>query len=287
MGASAVADAIEAWRARPKSPSHTSTRLLQLIADAAGTSEPSLSEIVRGFGRFPIAGYVWYQDDFGAPRYDPYYHPHEGTDIFAELGTPVLAASDGFIWKFRATLIGGNAIWLADGKGGYYYYGHLSAFARGLRTGLRVRAGQVIGYVGATGSAVGTPSHVHFEIHPTGDPERAVNPKPYLDAWLQQNEARMLARLGYLPLADADSPLAAARWPQLFEAFAHPAAPPPALWAAGFGDGGTLAAADLVLSDLLASQDLNELTPDDTGASSDTPTAGDSMSLFIASLGAQ
>ena len=150
-----------------------------------------------------------------------------------------------------------------------------------------MRVGQVIGYVGATGSAVGTPPHLHFEIHPTGDPEKPTNPKPFLDAWLAQNETRMLAQLGYLPIADASSPLAMARWPELFEAFARPAAPPPALWAAGFGSGGTLAAADLVLSDLLAGEDLASLSPESGASGADTSiAAGDAMSLFISSLGA-
>jgi murein DD-endopeptidase MepM/ murein hydrolase activator NlpD len=285
MSSAEVAAAIQLWLTRPKSPAHTSTRLLQLIADEVGGT-PSLAQLRAGFGRFPVVGYVWYQDDFGAPRYNPYYQPHEGNDIFAEIGTPIVAASDGFIWKFRETLIGGNAIWLADGHGGYYYYGHLSAFAKGLHVGQRVRVGDVIGYVGATGSAKGTSPHLHFEIHPTGDPEGAVNPKPIIDSWLLQDEQRALAALGYLPASDATSPLAAARWPQLFEEFAQPAAPPPALWTAGFGSGGTIAAADLALSDLLAGEDLASLAPPPTaGGSADTSaTGGDALSLFLATF---
>jgi len=277
---------MEEWRTRPKTPAHTSTRLLQLIADQTGGADPTLSQLRAGFGRFPVHGYVWYQDDFGAPRYDPYYHPHEGIDIFAVEGTPIVAASDGFIWKFRATLIGGNAIWLANGTGGYYYYGHLSAFAAGLATGKRVRAGDLIGYVGATGSAQGTYPHCHFEFHPTGDPEGAVNPKPFLDAWLIQDEQRALAALGYASPEEAVSPIAAARWPALFDAFADPGAPPPALWTASFGSGGTIAATDLALSDLLAGQDLGALGPPAiAGASSDTiTTAGDPLSLLKQSL---
>ena len=70
--------------------------------------------------------------------------------------------------------------------GNAYYYAHLSAYAPGTVDGARVRAGQVIAFVGNTGQAITTPPHLHFEIHP-GDGD-SVDPYPYLTAW-QRNAA--------------------------------------------------------------------------------------------------
>lgn len=256
------------WVAREKSPAHTTTRLLQLIADATASAQPAFSDLRRGFGRFPVVGYVWYQDDYGAPRYVPYFHPHEGTDLFAVSGTPVIAVVDGFIWKLGAGGTGGTSIWLMNSAGGYYYYGHLRALAPGLSVGDRVRVGQLVGFVGDSGDAKGTYPHVHFEMHPGGTPD-SVNPKPYLDAWLRAAESRALGALGLAP--DAFGPVGAARWGTLFDFFAQPGAEPPALWTAGLDAGGsTIAYADLALSDLLAGQDWVSLGPPATvGASGD------------------
>jgi murein DD-endopeptidase MepM/ murein hydrolase activator NlpD len=60
--------------------------------------------------------------------------------------------------------IGGNRVWL-NGK---WYYAHLDSFAKGLRAGMHVKAGQIIGYVGNTGDAAGTPPHLHFGYDPKG-----------------------------------------------------------------------------------------------------------------------
>jgi murein DD-endopeptidase MepM/ murein hydrolase activator NlpD len=79
--------------------------------------------------------------------------------------------------------LGGNRLWLTDDRGTAYYYAHLSAYAPGITDGVRVRAGQVIGFVGNTGDAISTPPHLHFEVHPgNGD---SVDPYPYLMAWLR------------------------------------------------------------------------------------------------------
>ena len=108
---------------------------------------------------------------------------HEGVDLIAPAGRYVYAVTDGTLtrraWD-QPGLIAGNAWWLtaADGSGTYFFYGHLYDFAQGLKPGSRVKAGQIIGFVGDTGSAA--TAHLHFEIHPGGgDP---INPYPTMRA---------------------------------------------------------------------------------------------------------
>ncbi len=130
---------------------------------------------VRGRGPFricPVQAEGFFSNDFGAPRFTGGYHPHQGNDIFADLGSPIVAPFDG-----RAVVatnrIGGLAV-KVFGEEGYVYNAHLIHIQR---VG-PVRAGTVIGHVGNTGNAVGTSPHNHFEWHPENG--RAVNPYPYL-----------------------------------------------------------------------------------------------------------
>lgn len=109
---------------------------------------------------------------------------HEGIDILAPQGTPVLAVADGRIVRFFNSERGGVTIYQFDRTDRFvYYYAHLSARAAGLAEGDSVRQGQVIGYVGMTGNA--PIPHLHFEIQRLG-PERrwweadSMNPYPIL-----------------------------------------------------------------------------------------------------------
>ncbi len=120
----------------------------------------------------PVQAEGYYSNDFGAPRYAGGYHPHEGNDIFADFGSPIVAPFDGRAIT-AANRLGGLAV-KVFGKGGYVYNAHLIAYGR---IG-QVKAGTVIGYVGNTGDAIGGPPHNHFEWHPRNGP--AVDPYPYL-----------------------------------------------------------------------------------------------------------
>lgn len=106
---------------------------------------------------------------FGARRSFGGRRIHEGVDIFADYGTPVLACSYGYVELMGWNRLGGWRIGIRDANNMYYYYGHLSAFQKGLRQGDLVRPGQVIGYVGSSGyGPPGTsgkfPPHLHFGL---------------------------------------------------------------------------------------------------------------------------
>jgi murein DD-endopeptidase MepM/ murein hydrolase activator NlpD len=132
---------------------------------------------------FPLAGGARFQNDFGAPRADTRFN--QGVDLFAPLGTPVLAAHDGTLVQVGWSNIGGRQEWLRDGAGNLFYYGHLSAYSPVAKTGATVHAGDVIGFLGDSGDAQGTAYHLHFEIHPAG--KWAVAPYPYVSAWLDNS----------------------------------------------------------------------------------------------------
>jgi murein DD-endopeptidase MepM/ murein hydrolase activator NlpD len=136
---------------------------------------------------FPVYGPSSFADTFGAPRGDVSGGWHHGDDIFAPLGAPILAVASGTDFSVGWNQIGGNRLWLRDGAGNLYYYAHLSAFSPMAVNGNKVSAGAVLGFVGNTGDAQGTPYHLHFEIHPVGllgiGYDGAVDPTTYLDAW--------------------------------------------------------------------------------------------------------
>ena len=140
---------------------------------------------------FPIYGPASTSDSFGAPRTTTWHH---GVDIFARLGAPVLAVADGTLFNVGWNEVGGNRLWVRDGAGNEFYYAHLSAYSSLAREGARVKAGDVIGFVGTTGDAAGTPPHLHFEIHPREllwmGYDGAIDPYPYLIAWLRLDDLK-------------------------------------------------------------------------------------------------
>jgi murein DD-endopeptidase MepM/ murein hydrolase activator NlpD len=147
-------------------------------------------KLTAGHYVFPVYGSSSYTDTFGAPRADVTYH--HGDDIFGELGQPLLACADGTLFSVGWNKLGGNRLWLLDEQGNQFYYAHLSAFSTLAVDGAHVKAGQVIGFMGDTGDAEGTPVHLHFEIHPVSllylGYDGAVDPTPYLDAWKHRQD---------------------------------------------------------------------------------------------------
>jgi murein DD-endopeptidase MepM/ murein hydrolase activator NlpD len=113
---------------------------------------------------------------FGAPR-DGGRRRHAGIDIFAPRGTAVLAATDGWVRGSNTNTLGGKVVWIwSPLRRLRTYYAHLDDYA--VSSGAWVRAGEVVGYVGTTGNARGTPPHLHFGVYVLG--AGAVDPLPYL-----------------------------------------------------------------------------------------------------------
>lgn len=131
---------------------------------------------------FPVVGRVQFSNDFGAPRGKS---AHEGIDIFAPRKALVVAAEGGTVKFWTASATAGCMLYLDGDSGMTYVYLHLNddlgagndnkgkcvagtAYAKGLRSGDRVEAGEPIGYVGDSGDADGGATHIQFETRPKG-----------------------------------------------------------------------------------------------------------------------
>ncbi|HET8894654.1 MAG TPA: M23 family metallopeptidase [Gaiellaceae bacterium] len=164
---------------------------------------------------FPVYGQTAWGDTFGASRPDVAGGWHHGDDIFAPLGTPILAIAHGTVFSVGYERLGGWRLWLRDDQGNLFYYAHLSAYTPLAVDGAIVSAGDVLGFVGNTGDAEGGPYHLHFEVHPLGLLDRgydgAVDPSSYLRSWKHVLSVRLFGATGVtLPLATGSAPKAGA-----------------------------------------------------------------------------
>lgn len=132
--------------------------------------------------QFPVSGGAArnIQSIYGDAR-DAGRRAHEGVDIFAPRGTPIVAASSGWVTSVGQNSLGGNVIWVWDmSRGVRVYYAHLQQQL--VRTGTFVHAGDTLGTVGNTGNASTTAPHLHFGIYARGegaiDPEAFIRPMP-------------------------------------------------------------------------------------------------------------
>jgi len=136
------------------------------------SSEPAPQSLL-----LPVSGVRMLQvaDTWGEARSEG--RNHEGTDIFAGRGTPVYAAARGFVLRAGENRLGGTIVFTAGAGGIGYYYAHLDRIADGIRVGASVTTDTVLGYVGNTGNAAGTPPHLHFGMYTREGP---ANPYPLL-----------------------------------------------------------------------------------------------------------
>lgn len=113
----------------------------------------------------PVEGVTLSQiaDTWGAARSEG--RSHEGVDIFADEGTPIYAATPGYVYRIGQNPYGGNTVTVIGGAGVRYYYAHMSGFAEDLQEGQYVTTDTLIGYVGNTGNAATTPPHLHLGIY--------------------------------------------------------------------------------------------------------------------------
>ena len=162
-----VSPSVDAGAAGPTTPTTPPT------TKKANKTTTTIAGPTIALAQFPVQGLCGFVDSYGANRSGG--RSHEGVDIIAKKGLNIYAVNDGTLTKRYVDRVGqlaGNGWRLTTADGTYYFYAHMSAFADGLSVGSTVVAGQIIGYIGATGNA-GTP-HLHFEIHPQGG--RPINP---------------------------------------------------------------------------------------------------------------
>jgi len=156
---------------------------------------------------FPVYGNSSFIDTFGALRGDVSGGWHHGDDIFAALGAPLLAVAHGTVFSVGWNRVGGWRLWLRDDQGNDFYYAHVSAFSSFAVNGAIVQAGDVLGFVGNSGDAEGTPYHLHFEVHPVGllglGYDGAVDPTSYLSSWARLKDVRSDAVSGWTPAVRA------------------------------------------------------------------------------------
>ncbi|HUQ23764.1 MAG TPA: M23 family metallopeptidase [Gaiellaceae bacterium] len=161
--------------------------LLLTAGAAAASSTAKVPTLV-----FPVLGEATYTDDFGDARGQG---RHEGNDLMAPKQALALAAEGGTVKFWTTSSRAGCMLYLEGESGTEYLYIHLNndltlendnrgscvpgvAYAKGLKSGARVLAGEPIGFVGDSGDANGIQAHLHFEVHPNGG--GAVSPYPYL-----------------------------------------------------------------------------------------------------------
>ena len=171
----------------------TARSILLAFLVAGSLAGPSAASAAVPKLAFPVVGPVTYTNDYGDPRGSGW---HQGNDLMGKRRQPVVAAEPGRVTIYRGSSRAGCMLYLYGASGTVYYYIHLNddltkyddnratdcrvgvAYAPGLKSGMRVRAGHLIGFLGNSGDARGIQPHLHFEVHPNGG--RPVNPFRHL-----------------------------------------------------------------------------------------------------------
>jgi murein DD-endopeptidase MepM/ murein hydrolase activator NlpD len=128
-----------------------------------GHYDKSGKSVKKALMKTPING-ARLSSSFGMRKHpiDGYNKMHKGTDFAAPMGTPIMASGDGVIIRARWCGGGGNCVKIKHNSTYKTVYAHMKSFGRGIREGIRVKQGQIIGYVGSTGNSTGP--HLHYEV---------------------------------------------------------------------------------------------------------------------------
>jgi len=128
-----------------------------------GHYDESGKSVEKALMKTPING-ARLSSSFGMRKHpiDGFNKMHRGTDFAAPMGTPIMASGSGIVTRARWCGGGGNCIKIKHNSTYETIYAHMKSFARGIKEGLRVKQGQIIGYVGSTGKSTGP--HLHYEV---------------------------------------------------------------------------------------------------------------------------
>ena len=135
--------------------------------NSEGHYDKNGKSVKKALMKTPING-ARLSSSFGMRKHpiDGFNKMHRGTDFAAPLGTPIMASGDGKIIRAKWCGGGGNCIKIKHNSTYSTVYAHLSKFAIGIKSGVRVKQGQIIGYVGSTGKSTGP--HLHYEVIKNG-----------------------------------------------------------------------------------------------------------------------
>ena len=180
-----------------------STLLLLLILAVSGVGEKIGDKVVfyvrvaRLYGEAPDSTLAMPLQDVEKKQIANTWHAprgtdrvHEGQDIFAPKGTPIYSATEGYVYNVGENRLGGQTVSIIGAGGRVYYYAHLDSYAPNLAEGDYVTTQTVLGYVGTTGNAQGTPPHLHFGVYTSSG---AINPLPLLTDRVEAATAKVKA----------------------------------------------------------------------------------------------
>ena len=133
----------------------------------SGHFDKNGASVKKALMKTPING-ARLSSPFGMRKHpiDGYNKMHRGTDFAAPMGTPIMASGDGIVTRSRWCGGGGNCVKIKHNSTYTTVYAHMSKFGRGIKEGVRVKQGQIIGYVGSTGKSTGP--HLHYEVIKNG-----------------------------------------------------------------------------------------------------------------------
>lgn len=189
-------------RDQQRTAASSTAALIEALQPLRGLGMTEQEALTAGMGNFPVLGLTNWNDDWLDYRAGPPVHAHQGTDVFSAFETPIRSPVDGTV-RFEDGGLGGKALFITAPDGTYYYMAHLNSYNTELSNGASVKQGQTVGYNGDSGNAKGGAPHVHLQVHPGGG--AAVNPKPFLDAWLASALARVPGLLASFQLKPAEA----------------------------------------------------------------------------------